>query len=78
MNDVAEDHLSLWTYNLLAILFTLLERRKQFALGGILLSFFLQGGKVEHQRFQPGARKLCKWIAFLYFPYWDMLSSEMT
>lgn len=33
---------------------------------------------VEHQHFnlQPG--KPCKWIAFIYLPYWDMLASEMT
>ncbi len=45
--------------------------------GDLLLLPYKPGG-VEHQHFNLEPGKPCKWIAFIYFPYWDMVAAEMT
>ena len=44
---------------------------------GDLLLLPAKPGGVEHQHFNLEEGKPCKWIAFIYWPYWDMLASEM-
>ena len=45
---------------------------------GDLLLLPCKPGGVEHQHFNAEIGKSCKWIAFIYWPYWDALASEMT
>lgn len=45
---------------------------------GDLLLLPCKPGGVEHQHFNLEPGKPCKWIAFLYFPYWNSLASEIT
>ncbi len=45
---------------------------------GDLILLPTQPGGVEHQHFNLDPGKPCKWIAFIYWPYWDALGSEMT
>ncbi|HLY64602.1 MAG TPA: cupin domain-containing protein, partial [Chloroflexota bacterium] len=44
--------------------------------GDLLLLPLIPGG-IEHQHFNHDESQGCKWIAFLYMPYWDLVSSEM-
>ncbi len=44
--------------------------------GDLILLPYKPGG-VEHQHFNSEPGKPCKWIAFLYNPYWDMGASEV-
>ena len=45
--------------------------------GDVLLLPVKPGG-VEHQHFNLDPGTPCKWIAFTYIPYWDMLASTMS
>ncbi len=45
---------------------------------GDLILLPVKDGGVEHQHFNRDPEKGCKWIAFIYWPYWDLLASEMT
>lgn len=42
----------------------------------LLLPCKPEGVEHQHFNFEPG--KPCKWIAFIYLPYWDLVASEMT
>lgn len=35
-------------------------------------------GGVEHQHFNLVEGERCKWVAFIYSPFWDAVSGEMT
>ncbi len=50
--------------------------RHDWAEGDLLLLPCKPEG-VEHQHFNQEPGKPCKWIAFIWLPYWDMLASEM-
>ncbi len=45
---------------------------------GDLLLLPLKPEGVEHQHFNAEEGKPCKWIAFIYLPYSDMVASEIT
>ncbi len=45
---------------------------------GDLLLLPCKPGGVEHQHFNLEDGKPCKWIAFNYWPLWDLLASELT
>lgn len=51
--------------------------RNDWSAGDLLLLPCKPGG-VEHQHFNSEPGKPCQWIAFIYWPYWNMLASEMT
>ncbi len=44
---------------------------------GDLLLLPCQPGGVEHQHFNLEPGKPCKWMAFIYWPYFDLLASEL-
>jgi hypothetical protein len=52
-------------------------KRYDWSTGDLLLLPCKPGG-VEHQHFNLEEGKPCKWMAFIYWPYWDMLASTMT
>jgi len=45
---------------------------------GDLMLLPTKPGGIEHQHFNLEQGKPCVWIAFIYWPYWDALGSEMT
>ncbi len=45
---------------------------------GDLLLLPCKPGGVEHQHFNLEDGSPCKWIAFNYWPLWDLLASELT
>jgi hypothetical protein len=52
-------------------------KRKDWEEGDMLL-LPLEPGGIEHQHFNLEPGKPCKWIAYNYWPYFDLLASEMT
>ena len=51
--------------------------RHDWKAGDLILLPYKPGG-VEHQHFNVEPGKPCKWMAFLYIPYWDLGDSEVT
>ncbi len=51
--------------------------RYDWKAGDLLLLPCKEDG-VEHQHFNLDPGSPCKWIAFFYLPYWDLMVSEMT
>ena len=51
--------------------------RYDWEAGDLLLLPCKEGG-VEHQHFNLAEGQPCKWIAFFYLPYWDLMVSEFT
>lgn len=45
---------------------------------GDLVLLPIRPGGVEHQHFNIEPGTPCKWLAFLYLPFWDWVASEIT
>ena len=52
-------------------------QRYDWEAGDLILIPVKEGG-VEHQHFNEDPEQGCKWVAFIYSPYWDLLAAEMT
>ncbi len=57
---------------------TLIDGERYDWEAGDLILLPVKEGGVEHQHFNHDPEKGCKWIAFIYSPYWQNLAAEIT
>ncbi|MGH2383450.1 MAG: cupin domain-containing protein [Candidatus Limnocylindria bacterium] len=57
--------------------YTIIDGVKEEWEAGDLLLLPLKPGGVEHQHFNAKPGGSCKWIAFIWLPWWDQLLSEI-
>lgn len=58
--------------------YTIIDGERYDWEAGDLILLPTKPGGVEHQHFNLDPSKGCKWVAFIYWPYWDAVASEMT